>query len=508
MRHILVALFIALPLLAQSQTARITIDTGRVVGAIDPKIYGVFMEPIQFNPKRFGVDEPPSNTLYGILYHPGAPFTNKDGFDTRYIEAAKELKITNIRWPGGNYTAGYNWQDGIGPKDKRPVRKDLAWGALDNNHVGTDEWIQLSNAIGAENVVCINGGTGTLDDARYWVEYCNSEPGSYYADLRAQYGHPKPYNIKYWDLGNEVDGEPWIMGYKDAEDYCKFAKEAAKVMRYTDHRISFVASGSSYYTPDGKWIDWNWKVITELRNVADYISIHGYWVNAPDYYTYMGQSAMEVEEKITVPAHIISLVRTRYKIDRPISISFDEWGAFGRGLLPTLAMAQYFNSFLRHADIVKMANFTLLTSLLERDKEKGTFKSPLFYTFKMFSNNCRGVSLDVSVKCDTFSTSSYYTNIPYLDVTCVLAEDLKSLVLNVVNRHQEKAIAAKIVNVSGTFAGKATVQEINSDDVRAPYTFDQHKQYIPVPREIEAKGTTFVYSFPAHSFTQIKVETQ
>jgi alpha-N-arabinofuranosidase len=505
MKKLLLALFICFPFLTHAQPARITIDTARVIGAIDPKIYGIFMEPTQFNPKRFGVNEPARNTMYGTLYNPGSPFANKDGFDSRYIEAAKELKITNIRWPGGNYTAGYNWQDGIGPQDKRPVSKDLAWGALDNNHVGTDEWIELTNAVGAENVICINGGTGTLNDARYWVEYCNSDPGSYYADLRAQYGHKKPYNIKCWDLGNEVDGEPWIMGYKNAEDYCKFAKEAAKIMRYADNRVSFIASGSSYYTPDGRWIDWNLKVITEVRDVADYISIHRYWENSPDYYTYMGQSAMDVEEKITVPAHIISLVKTKYKIARPIYISFDEWAPFGRGLLPTLAVAQYFNSFIRHADVVKMANFTLLTSILERDKDKGLFKTPLFHTFKLFSNNCYGNSLDISVECDTFSTSGYYKNIPYLDVTCVYAKETRSLVINVVNRHREKAIATEIVNSSGTFAGKASVAEINSEDIHAPYTFDKQKQYIPVLKEIEAKGNKFTYSFPAHSFTQITV---
>lgn len=506
MKRIFLLILLLLPLTLPAQTARIAVDTARVIGAIDPKIYGMFMEPIQFNPKRFGLNEPPRNTLYGTLYNPGSPFANKDGFDTRYIEAARELKITNIRWPGGNYTAGYNWQDGIGPKDKRPVRKELAWGWLENNQVGTDEWIQLSNAIGAENVICINGGTGTLDDARYWVEYCNSEPGSYYADLRAQYGHKKPYDVKFWDLGNEVDGEPWIMGHKDAEDYCKFAKEAAKLMRYTDNRISFIASGSSYYTPDGKWVDWNLKVITELRDFADYISIHRYWENSPDYYTYMGQGTMDIEEKITVPANTISIVRAKYKIARPIYLSFDEWAPFGRGLLPTLAIAQCLNSFVRHADVVKMANFTMLPSILERDKEKGLFKTPLFYTFKLFSNNCLGTSLNVSVECDTFSTSSYYKNIPYLDVTCVYANETKSLVINVVNRHKEKAIATEIVSSSGAFAARATVEEINSDDIQAPYTFDNQRQYVPVPKEIEAKGNKFTYSFPAHSFTQIRVK--
>lgn len=500
---LLICLLLPLPLAAQQ--ARISIDTCRVIGAIDPKIYGMFMEPIQFNPKRFGLNELPRNTLYGTVYNPSSPFANKDGFDTRYIEAAKELKITNIRWPGGNYTAGYNWQDGIGPKDKRPVRKELAWGWLETNQVGTDEWIKLNRAIGSENVICLNLGTGTLDDARYWVEYCNAEPGSYYADLRAKYGNEKPYNIQYWDLGNEVDGEPWIMGYKDAEDYCRLAKEAAKIMRFTDNRISLIASGSSYYTPDGRWVDRNLSVITELRDVADYISIHRYWENSPDYYTYMGQSAMDVEEKITVPADLISVVRAKYKIARPIYISFDEWAPFGRGLLPTLAVAQYLNSFIRHAEVVKMANFTMLPSILDRDAEKGLFKSPLFYTFKLFSNNCLGSSLNVAVECDTFSTSNYYKGIPYLDVTCVYARETKSLIINVVNRHKEKAIATEIVNRSSTFAGGATVEEINSSDIQAPYTFDKQKEYVPVPKEVETKGNSLMYSFPPHSFSQIAV---
>ena len=506
MKKVLPALALIFPLLAYAQPARITIDTARVIGAIDPNIYGMFMEPIQFNPRRLGLNEPPRNTLYGTLYNPGSPFANKDGFDTRYIDAAKELKITNVRWPGGNYTAGYDWQDGIGPKDKRPARKELAWGWVETNHVGTDEWIQLNKAIGSENVICLNFGTGTIDDARHWVEYCNAEPGSYYADLRARYGNERPYKVKYWDLGNEVDGEPWIMGFKDAEDYCKMAKETAKIIKYTDNSILLIASGSSYYTPDGRWVDRNLKVITELRDVADYISIHRYWENSPDYYTYMGQSAMDMEEKITVPANLISVVRAKYRIARPIYISFDEWAPFGRGLLPTLAVAQCFNSFIRHADVVKMANFTMLPAILESDKDKGLFKTPLFYTFKLFTNNCLGTSLNVSVECDTFSTSSYYKNIPYLDVTCVYAQDTKSLVINVVNRHKEKAIATAIVSNSGTFASKARAEEINSEDIRAPYAFDKQKDYVPVPKEIEAKGHEFTYPFPAHSFTQIAVK--
>ena len=505
MKRILWLLLLLLPVAVHSQTARISIDTARVISAIDPKIYGMFMEPIQFDPKVFGETGLPRNTLYGTIYNPGSRFANKDGFDTRYIDAARELKVTNIRWPGGNYTAGYNWQDGVGPRDKRPVRRELAWNWLETNQVGTDEWIKLNSAIGSENVLCLNFGTGTIDDARYWLEYCNGEPGSTYADLRVKNGNKSPFKIKYWDLGNEVDGEPWIMGYKSADDYCKMAREVAKIMRFADKDISFIASGSSNYTPDGKWVDRNYRVLTELHDLVDFISIHRYWEGPPDYYGFMGQAARDFEEKITTTASLIAAVRAKYAMAKPIYISVDEWAAFGRGLLPTLAVAQCFNSFIRHADVVKMTNYTMLPNVLEHDREKGPFRSPLFYTIKMFSNNCLGNALDVSARCDTFNTSAVYTNIPYLDVTAVYARDTRSLVINVVNRHKDAAISTEIVSVAGAFSGKAAVSEINASDVKAPFVFDKQQEYVPVPKEIAVGGNTFTYAFPAHSFTQIIV---
>lgn len=502
-RLIILSLFF-IPLIAQAATIKIDID--RKIGDIDPKIYGVFMEPIHFNPAEFGGEILfPENTLYGTLYTPDSPNANEDGFDKNFIAAGRELKITNMRWPGGNYVAGYNWQDGIGPKEKRPVRKELAWDALDTNQVGTDEWVILNRALGTENVVCINLGTGTLNDARYWVEYTNSEVGSYYADLRAEYGNEKPYAIKYWCLGNEVDGSPWIMGYKNAEDYCKIAKEAAKVMKYTDKTISLIANGSSYYEPTGKWMDWNLKVLTELRDVADFISIHRYWEQEKEYYAYMGKWANDIEEKITITASQIKQVQARYKMERPIYISFDEWAPHGSGLPATLATAQYLNSFIRHADVVKMANYTMFTTLLGYDPEKGSYKTQLFHTFKLFSNNCLGESVDVFVDGETFDVDELNKHIPYLDVTAVYVRDQGVLFLNVVNRHKEKAITADIISNTGAFKGKAHISEINRKDIDAGYRFDEQDRYAPVTGEKKVDGNQLAYSFPAHSFTQIKV---
>ena len=508
MNKIFAVLVILFPFLTNAQPARITINTTRVISEIDPKIYGVFMEPIHFNGRRMSLpDTVDFNTLYGNLYDPSSPLADKNGFRKDYIEAMKELKTTNMRWPGGNFVMGYNWQDGIGPKAQRPVRINLAWGGTDNNHVGTDEWIELNKAMGSENIICVNLGLATIQDACYWVEYCNYKKGTYYSDIRIKNGHEKPYNVKIWDLGNEVDGAPWELGHKDVEEYVKIAREAAKAMRSVDNTVKFVASGSSNYESTGQWVEWNRKVLTGLGDMINYISIHRYWENSRDYYNYMGQSAMDFEEKIKVTADEINAVKAMKDFKNPISISVDEWGSFGRNFLSVLPVAQCLNSFIRHAGIVKMANFTMMTSLLNSDRGKGSFKTPLFYTFKLFSNNCRGNSVDTYVQCDTFNTEKC-KGIPYLDVTAVYNKGTNIVFINVVNRDKDKAIAAEIINDSGILSGKAEASLIDCDSLNAVFTFEKQKEYIPVIKEIEIKGDKISFSFPAHSFTQIKAEVK
>jgi alpha-N-arabinofuranosidase len=504
MKKTLLTLLIVLPALLAAQNATIKIDVERSIAEIDPRIYGVFMEPIHFSGKRFGLpDSVQFNTLYGTLYDPASPLADENGFKKNYLEAMRELKITNMRWPGGNFLMGYNWQDGIGPKDQRPARINLAWGGTDNNHVGTDEWMALNKAIGSENVVCVNLGLGDIKDAVYWLEYCNYPGGTYYSDLRARNGHKEPYHVKIWDLGNEVDGYPWELGYKTAADYVKTGREAAKAMRSVDSTIKLVASGSSYYEPTGIWIDWNRTVLEGLGDKIDYLSIHRYWERSDDYYAYMGQSAMDFEEKIKVPAAQIETARVKNGFKKPIYLSVDEWGIMSRNTLSVLPVAQCFNSFLRHADVVKMANFTMLTSLLGSDPKKGTFKTPLFYIFKAYSNNCRGISVDTHVSCDTFNTSKF-SDIPYLDVTTTYSKETNSIYINVVNRHKEKAITADIVTTSGNFAGKAEANLIAGTSLNEVYEFDKQDQYVPVKKMTETKGKQFTYTFPPHSFTQIK----
>jgi len=505
-----IALFaFAFSLSLMAQTAKIKIDTDRVIGEIDPNIYGVFMEPIGRS-----TEIPVRNSLYGPLYDPSSPLANEDGFKTNYIDAMRELKITNMRWPGGNYVAAYDWQDGIGPKEQRPMRKDLAWGGYDPNHVGTDEWVKLNKAIGSENVICINLGLGDVNNARYWIEYTNVKSGTYYSDLRIKYGNPEPYNVKYWCLGNEVDGSPWIMGYKDVDDYCKIGLEAAKALKAVDPSIKLVANGSSYYEPTGIWLDWNRKVIQKFTGIADYLSVHRYWHDAltedkrNDHYAFMGEAAMDFEEKITTPKALVDATKALYPEKAPLYLSVDEWGAFGgSGIHTVLANAMCLNSFVRHADFVKMGNFTMMTSLLATDREKGTYKSPLFYAFKLFTNNCIGKSLDTHVLCDTYD-SGRFKEIPYLDVTSVYSEATKTIYVNVINRHKDKAITTEIANnASLSFSGKAQVSSIawGFDEV---FSYDKQDEYPPKTSEVEVKNNKVVYAFPAHSLTQIAIKVK
>jgi alpha-N-arabinofuranosidase len=503
MKKIALALWMAFPVSLPAQKAVIKIDVERTVGEIDPRIYGVFMEPIHFSGRMPGLSDTAGfNTLYGNLYDPASPLADGNGFRKDYIEAMRELKITNMRWPGGNFVMGYDWQDGIGPKDRRPSRINLAWGGVDNNHVGTDEWVELNEAIGSENVICVNLGLASITDACRWVEYCNYPKGTHYSDLRARYGHAAPYGVKIWDLGNEVDGAPWELGHKDADDYVKVAREAAKAMRSVDREIVFVASGSSYYESTGRWVEWNRKVLEGLGDVIGYLSIHRYWENSPDYDTFIGQSALDFEEKIRVPAAQIETVRAMRGLKNPIYISFDEWGTFGRNFLSVLPVAQCLNSFIRHADVVKMANFTLLTSLLSSDPEKGTFKSPLFHVFKLFSNHCLGRSIDVGVACDAFDTEKC-KGIPFLDVTAAYSADKGAVCVNVVNRHRDNALVAEIVSVSGAFAGKAEARCLFAESLEEPFRFDERERYAPAVRAVATEGNRMTFAFPAHSFTQI-----
>ena len=488
---------------AQALKARIKVDIERRTGDIDPLLYGNFTEHL-------------GRCIYGGIYDPKSPQANADGFRKDVIDATKNLGVSIIRWPGGNFVSGYHWQDGIGPVDQRPHRKDLAWGDIEPNAVGTDEWLKFTKATGAEPYICVNMGTGTWDEARNWVEYCNGKAGLYFSDLRARNGHPEPYKVKYWGLGNEVDGE-WQMGHRNAEDYSKYALEAAKLMKWSDDSIKLIASGSSNYVRD--WAEWDRTVLNYMHDYIDYISLHHYSGNRDADHNKFMAVTVGVENNIKITEGIINEVRSKYKMKKPIYIAFDEYNVWYRAwneqkleekynLQDALVVAGYLNVFVRNSHIVKMANMAQLVNVIAPMMVTNgqLWLQPIYYPLQLFATNCKGTALDTFVDCDRYDAGDF-TKVPYLDVTSIYNAKKGEVIVNVVNRHKDKAIETSISLQHGKWNTRASVSEVNS--ARLEDVNNEKEQKVKATnKEVSFNGENLQYSFPAHSFTQIIIKTK
>ncbi|HBG86980.1 MAG TPA: alpha-N-arabinofuranosidase, partial [Marinilabiliaceae bacterium] len=253
-------------------------------------IYGNFVEHL-------------GRCVYGGIYDPESPFADEDGFRTDVMEAAKGLNIPLMRYPGGNFVSNYHWKDGVGPE--RIPRLELAWDRLETNEIGTNEFMQWARKMNTEPFFAVNLGTGTILEAQQWVEYTNVKEGPYYAELRRKHGFEEPWNIKYWGLGNEMDGY-WQMGHLNAEDYSKKAREAGKLMRLTSPDIKLIAAGSSNYRPDANPDLWNRTILEELKDYIDYIALHIYVGNPQDNYYNFVATPLVVEERTKIVEGMIN----------------------------------------------------------------------------------------------------------------------------------------------------------------------------------------------------------
>src|SRR5579862_5364136 len=470
-------LLAAAPLAAHAQQtvrhARIKIDTERVISDIDPKIYGNFVEHL-------------GRCVDGGVFQEGSKLSDANGYRKDVFTGAKNLNLGILRWPGGNFSSNYHWKDGIGPRDKRPPRLEMAWGTVESNRFGTHEFLQYAEMLGTEPYICANLGTGAWEEAQQWVEYCNSSEDTAMTRLRKQNGRAQPWKVTYWGLGNEMDG-PWQMGHRSAEDYGKFALEAAKLMKWTDPNVKLIAAGSSNFGPTADWTGWNRTVLEYLKHHADYLSLQRYVGNADnDYYDFLA-SSLDLDEKIKTAEGIIRASLSGEPRNRKIYIAFDEWNVWyrargnsqrGRRILEehynledALVVATMLNTFVNNADTVKIANMAQIVNVIAPifTNEKGMFLQTIYYPLQLFANSTRGQALDLFVDCPKYS-SRRFDDIPYLDASA--AHDNGSLALNVVNRHKDQPIQTELELEDRHFAGGAEAIEINASDVKAENSFD------------------------------------
>ena len=287
--------------------ARIVVDRHFEISEIDPRVYGSFAEHM-------------GRCIYGGIYEPGSAYSDENGFRKDVIELVKELGVTIVRYPGGNFLSGYDWKDGVGPKSDRPARLDLAWHGLETNQFGLDEFMLWSEKTGIEPMMAVNLGTNGLKEALDLIEYTNVDAPSKWAQYRVANGHTAPYDIKVWCLGNEMDG-PWQLGHKDAKEYARAAGDVARGMRQIGEDLQLVICGSSNRTMP-TFGAWEQTVLEDTYELVDHISLHTYYEDLGNTQEFMIIST-DLDYMINEVCNVADAVKAKNRSNKIITLSLD-----------------------------------------------------------------------------------------------------------------------------------------------------------------------------------------
>ncbi len=423
--------------------AHVILDRDFAVGRVDPRLFGGFAEHL-------------GRCVYGGIYEPDHPSADADGFRTDVLELVRELSMPVMRYPGGNFVSGYNWEDGVGPKQDRPRRLDLAWRSLETNQFGTDEFVTWCRKAGTEPMIAVNLGTRGPEDARNLVEYCNHPGGTRWSDLRRRNGYLEPHGVKLWCLGNEMDG-PWQMGHKTAAEYGRVACEAAKLMKWTDPSIELVACGSS-----GRGMStfaaWEAEVLDRTFDHVDYVSIHTYYGNAdndtPRYLARPDEMGDFIEEVAATCDHVAA----RRRSAKRVMLSFDEWNVWfhshkaDREIPPwseapplledcytmedALVVGGMLITLLNHCDRVRIACLAQVVNVIApimTVKGGPAWRQSIFHPFAHASNLGRGTVLRPVVRCPGYGVADR-KEVPYLACASVLDDESGGLTVFALNR--------------------------------------------------------------------------
>jgi len=490
-------------------SARIKIDIERTIGKVDPRIYGGFIEHL-------------GRCIYGGIYDEGSPLANESGFRTDVMAAVSGLHMPILRWPGGNFVSGYHWTDGIGPRGDRPRRIELAWSQEESNRFGTDEYIEYCRAIGTEPYICVNMGTGTIDEAQNWVEYCNGTGNTYWANLRRQNGHEEPYNVRYWGLGNEMYGNWQIGATEDPTDYVKRAKEFAKVMLWIDPTIELVSCGLT------GWQDWDRVVISGLARYIRYHSIHIY--TGSDNFEENVLEPHIAEYAIEACAAQIQRIRIQDNIAYDIKIAFDEWNVWYRSntttileerytLSDALAVAVFLNAFVRQADSIAIANLAQMVNVIAPifTSPTGLFLQSIYHPLTLAASHLQGTSLDVWYDGARISISAGPESrpivkrlemigpFPVIDAAVTMSDDKRTITLSLVNRSQTEE-----VDLTADFGLESvdriiSVDEVNGPEVASINDFGAENVVTVTSRTAVSAGRMVTLMLAPHSHTVMQV---
>jgi alpha-N-arabinofuranosidase len=441
--------------------AALRLDKHFVIAPVDKRLFSVFIEPI-------------GPIVYGSIYNPEHPEADEQGFRRDVLALMKDLGPAAIRYPGGNYVSGYHWQDGIGPREKRPARFDKAWQAVDNNHMGIDEYTDWVKKAGAEPMLAVNLGTGTPEEASCEIEYTNREGGTCFSELRKKYGHDKPHGIKLWCLGNEMDGT-WQMGEKTAAEYGRIAYETAKQMRAVDPQIELVACGSCANDKSHpSFPDWDRIVLEHCYEKVDYLSLHRYYSYDKERVkgTVFPQQfnpedlpciADDLAGFIDTVCAAADFVKGRKYSDKTVNICFDEWGVMSSptakaagldwsegipssqpgamNVIDAVIFGSILITFINKCDRVKIACQSIaIGSLIAVNPAGSAYRQTTFYPFRHTAAYAKGITLRPGLESPLKQTESYGER-PAIQAAAVYNEDEGMVTIFVVNLDLRETIA-------------------------------------------------------------------
>ena len=484
------------------------------IGTVDDRIFGGFLEHL-------------GRHIYEGVFEPDHQLSDADGLRSDLREALDGLGVTIARYPGGNFASGYHWEHGVGDPDSRPTVRELAWQSTETNQFGTNEFVRLCRKLNWQPMLAVNLGTGSPEEARNWVEYCNLESGTYYADQRACNGDEEPFHVPVWCLGNEMDG-PWQLGHVPVDEYCNRAQMAAKMMKDCDPNIELVACGSSAPRMP-TFVAWDQHVMQRLGpNLADYISLHRYVGNdegdSEDYLAIIKSVDQQIES-IDAAARTVA---SRQTGGHRTYLCFDEWnvwyrartsrdvdgaGKFAPPLLDetynfedALVVAMFLQSFIRHADVVKIANLAQLVNVIAPIKTHtdGVLKQSIYHAFRMISSRKGGQALHQATTCDSYKSKSH-GEVPYLDSAAILDGD--ELKFFAVNRNLAEALELTIACADRPCNAFNDGELLSHSDLKAENTFESPDRVSATPlNDIVLKDGRALIELPPHSFAALSLQ--
>jgi alpha-L-arabinofuranosidase len=490
---------------------RIVVDPGRPLGSVDRNVFGGFIEHL-------------GRCVYGGIYDEGSPLADQRGFRADVLGLLRDLRVGALRWPGGNFVSNYHWADGIGPRETRPRRKELAWGGEESNRFGTDEFLAYCAELGAAPYICLNMGTGTLAEALDWIEYCNGTADTGWTRRRRDNGRAEPYQVRFWALGNEMYGD-WQVGAMSAEEYVREATRWARAIRMLDPQASLVSCGMN------GWDDWDRVVVDGLAALVDYHALHIYTGSA-DYWTNVLQPH-QAERAIRYTQALLERAAYRQNLARAPRIAYDEWNVWYRtqdGALEerytfpdALAVGTYLNIFVRNCEWVTMANLAQMVNAIAPivTSAAAAAPQPIYYPLLLHAAAALDIAADVRVDGPTVSpaatgldeTGRWSHRIadigPFavVDAAATMSAGRGRLAVTLVNRNPGAAETVDVVLRDLAFDGDAAIRCVTAErDPAARVLPDVEGVHLEQGSQ-PANGATLSLTLPAQSFTVIEAAT-